>query len=198
MQIRRLRMKNFRSVADGEILFSEHTVFIGSNSVGKSTVCESLDLLLGPDRLSRVNPINEHDFHQRAYLDEDDEPIKIELEVILTDLTPELEAKYRAHREYWDTKDEMLLDEADDPEDTDLDHVIPALRIVFEGIYDKEEDEFSAQTSFASPPPEEGGNPVRVSRSSKRNSDSFTCGRCEPAHARSVWNAVRSSILFSG
>lgn len=168
MQIRRLKMENFRSVASGEVLFNEHTVLIGSNSVGKSTVCEALDLLLGPDRLSRANPINEHDFHQRAYLDDDGEPIKIELEVVLTDLTPELEAKYRAHREYWDTADETLLDETDDPEDTDLDHVTPALRIVFEGVYNKEEDEFSAQTFFASPPPEEGGNPVRVSRSSKR------------------------------
>lgn len=161
-------MTNFRSVASGEVLFNEHTVLIGSNSVGKSTVCEALDLLLGPDRLSRTNAINEHDFHQRIYLDEDGEPIKIELEVVLTDLTPELEAKYRAHREYWDSQDEALLDEADEPEDTDLDHVIPALRIVFEGVYDKEEDEFSAQTYFASPPPEDGGNPVRVSRSSKR------------------------------
>jgi putative ATP-dependent endonuclease of OLD family len=168
MQIRRLTLKNFRSVASGEVLFNEHTVLIGSNSVGKSTVCEALDLLLGPDRLSRTNPINEHDFHQRTYLDEDGEPVVIELEVTLTDLTPELEAKYRAHREYWDTKDETLLDEGDDPEDTDLDHVTPALRIVFEGTYDKEEDEFSAQTYFASPPPDDGGSPVRVSRSSKR------------------------------
>lgn len=168
MQIRRLTLKNFRSVASGEVLFNEHTVLIGSNSVGKSTVCEALDLLLGPDRLSRTNPINEHDFHQRTYLDEEGEPVVIELEVILTNLTPELEAKYRAHREYWDTKDETLLDEGDDPEDTDLDHVTPALRIVFEGTYDKEEDEFSAQTYFASPPPDDGGSPVRVSRSSKR------------------------------
>ncbi|RYG92620.1 DUF2813 domain-containing protein [Loktanella sp. IMCC34160] len=168
MQIRRLKIRNFRSVASGEVLFNEHTVLIGSNSVGKSTVCEALDLLLGPDRLSRTNPINEHDFHQRTYLDEDGEPVVIELEVVLTDLTPELEVKYRAHREYWDTKDETLLDEGDDPEDTDLDHVTPALRIVFEGTYDKEEDEFSAQTYFASPPPDDGGSPVRVSRSSKR------------------------------
>ncbi len=168
MQIRRLTMKNFRSVACGKVLFNEHTVLIGSNSVGKSTVCEALDLLLGPDRLSRANPINEHDFHQRAYLDEDGEPIKIELEVVLTDLTPELEAKYRAHREYWNIKDETLLNEADEPEDTDLDYVTPALRILFEGVYDKEEDEFSAQTYFGSPPPDDGGSPVRVSRASKR------------------------------
>jgi putative ATP-dependent endonuclease of OLD family len=168
MQIRRLTMSNFRSVACGHVVFGGHTVLIGGNSVGKSTVCEALDLLLGPDRLSRTNAINEHDFHRRTYLDEDGNPIKIELEVVLTDLTPELETKYRAHREYWDIKSEALLDEQDEPEDTELDHVVPALRIVFEGIYDKEEDEFSAQTYFASPPPEEGEARARVSRPSKR------------------------------
>lgn len=168
MQIRRLTMSNFRSVATGEVLFSEHTVLIGTNSVGKSTVCEALDLLLGPDRLSRANAINEHDFFQRTYLDENGEPIKIELEAVLTDLTPELEAKYRAHREYWDTKNEILLDEENEPEDTELDHVVPALRIIFEGAYDKEEDEFSAQTFFASPPPEDGESRARVSRPTKR------------------------------
>lgn len=39
---------------------------------------------------------------------------------------------------------------------------------MFEGVYDKEEDEFTAQTYFASPPPEEGESCVRVSRASKR------------------------------
>lgn len=168
MQIRRLTLSNFRGVKSGQITFNGHTILVGGNSVGKSTVCEALDLLLGPDRLSRANAINEHDFYQRAYINDDGEPIQISLEVVLTDLTPDLATKYRAHREYWDTDDGELLDEGDEPEDTALDHVIPALRIVFEGIYDKEEDEFSAQTYFASPPPEEGESRVRVSRASKR------------------------------
>lgn len=169
MQVRRLKMSNFRSIASGQVMFGGHTVLIGGNSVGKSTVCEALDLLLGPDRLSRTNAINEHDFHRRAYLNDEGEPVKIELEVVLTDMTPELETKYRAHREYWDTEAEALLDEEGEPEDTDLDHVIPALRISFEGLYDKDEDEFTAQTYFASPPPEEGESRVRVSRASKRD-----------------------------
>ena len=71
MRIRRLRMKNFRSVANGEVLFPGHTAVIGGNSVGKSTMCEALDLCLGPDRLSRSNPVNEHDFYQRRYIDDD-------------------------------------------------------------------------------------------------------------------------------
>ncbi|NWG26435.1 MAG: AAA family ATPase [Pseudorhodoplanes sp.] len=168
MQIRRLILSNFRGVKSGQIKFDGHTILIGGNSVGKSTVCEALDLLLGPDRLSRSNAINEHDFYRRTYLDEGGEPVKITLEVVLTDLSPELDKKYRAHREYWDTEKQTLLDEEDEPEDTEHDHVIPALRIAFEGQYDKEEDEFTAQTYFASPPSEEGESRVRVSPPSKR------------------------------
>jgi len=118
MKIRRLRMKNFRSVANGEILFPGHTAVIGGNSVGKSTMCEALDLCLGPDRLSRSNPINEHDFYQRRYISSDNTPIAIELEVVLTDLTADLETRFRAHREYWNTETNSLLDENAEPEDT--------------------------------------------------------------------------------
>jgi len=168
MKIRSLKISNFRSIENGQVLFPGHTVMIGGNSVGKSTICEALDLLLGPDRLSRVNAINEHDFHKRIYMDTEGEPVKIELEVILTDLTPELETKYRAHREYWDTAEQKLLDETNEAENTDLDHVTPALRIVFEGIYDIDEDEFSAQTYFASPPVDEGDSRKKVHRSAKR------------------------------
>ena len=169
MKIRRLRMRNFRSVANGEILFPGHTAVIGGNSVGKSTMCEALDLCLGPDRLSRSNPVNEHDFYQRRYIGADNTQIAIELEVILTDLTADLDTKFRAHREYWDTETNSLLDENAEPEDTELDNVIPALRIKFEGLYDTEEDEFTAETFFASPPPEDDANRARVSRSAKRS-----------------------------
>lgn len=168
MKIRRLRMKNFRSVANGEILFPGHTAVIGGNSVGKSTMCEALDLCLGPDRLSRSNPINEHDFYQRRYISADSTPIPIELEVVLTDLTSDLETRFRAHREYWNTETNSLLDENAEPEDTELDNVIPAIRIKFEGLYDTEEDEFTAETFFASPPPEDDVSRARVSRSAKR------------------------------
>ena len=67
MRIRRLAMSHFRSVADGQIIFPDHTVIItGGNSFGKSTMCETLDLLLGPDRLARSSPVDEHDFMSAA------------------------------------------------------------------------------------------------------------------------------------
>ncbi len=109
MRIRRLNLTNFRSVANGEVLFPGHTVIIGGNSVGKSTLCEALDLLLGPDRLSRSNPIDEHDFFQRRYLDGDENPIPVKLEVVITDLTKDVRTKFRTHRDYWNTATDELL-----------------------------------------------------------------------------------------
>ena len=52
MRIRRLKLTNFRSVAAGNVKFPGHTVIIGGNSVGKSTMCEALDLLY-PSALTR-------------------------------------------------------------------------------------------------------------------------------------------------
>ena len=168
MRIRRLKLANFRSVAEGEVFFPGHTVIIGGNSVGKSTLCEALDLLLGPDRLSRSSPVDEHDFFERRYLDDDATPILIELEVVLTDLTEDVLTKFRIHLEYWNTATDELLDETGDPEDVDGDDVVPALRVKFEGAYDIEEDEFKAETYFASPPVDDEARRVRVTRAAKR------------------------------
>ena len=168
MRVRCLKLANFRSVAEGEVIFSGHTVIIGGNSVGKSTMCEALDLLLGPDRLSRSSPIDEHDFFERRYLDEDGIPIPIELEVVLTDLTDDVLTKFRTHREYWNTATSELLDERANPEDVDSNDVVPALRIKLEGTYDVEEDEFRAETYFASPPADDETRRPRVSRAAKR------------------------------
>ena len=169
MRIRRLELANYRSVAEGTVTFPGHTVIIGGNSVGKSTMCEALDLLLGPDRLSRRTPIDEHDFFERRYLDEDGVPIPIRLEVVLTDLTDEVLTRFRTHREYWNTATNELLDETAAPEDVDGNDVVPALRIRFEGVYDAEEDEFRAETYFASPPADDETRRPRASRADKRH-----------------------------
>jgi len=168
MRIRRLTLSHFRSVAEGEITFPDHTVIIAGNSVGKSTMCEALDLLLGPDRLARSSPVDEHDFHGRRYLDVDGNPIPIKLEVILTGLTDDVLTRFRMHREYWSTTQNALLDETASPEDLETKDVMPALRIRFEGVYDIEEDEFRAETFFACPPPEDGERRAGVPRSAKR------------------------------
>lgn len=55
MKVVKLSITNFRGVKSAELLFQGHTLFVGSNNVGKSTICEALDLALGPDRLNCVS-----------------------------------------------------------------------------------------------------------------------------------------------
>ena len=49
-------------------MLPERAVLIGDNNTGKTTIFEALDLVLGPDRLNRQAPIDEHDFFQGEYL----------------------------------------------------------------------------------------------------------------------------------
>ena len=68
MQISLLRIKNFRGIQSASIFFPKHSVLIGDNNTGKTTILEAIDLALGPDRLNRTPPIDEHDFYQGKYI----------------------------------------------------------------------------------------------------------------------------------
>ena len=68
MQICKLEITNFRGVKQASILLPNHGVLIGDNNTGKTTLLEAIDLALGPDRLNRSPPIDEHDFFQGEYL----------------------------------------------------------------------------------------------------------------------------------
>lgn len=61
MQIVQLRVENFRGIREACVAFGPHTVFIGPNNCGKTTLIEALALLLGRDRMVRT--LTEHDFH---------------------------------------------------------------------------------------------------------------------------------------
>jgi len=168
MILRRLCIQNFRGIQKGEVLFTGHSLLVGGNSVGKSTICEAIDLLLGPDRLSRPSPIEEHDFYGRRYLDDDGKTVEISIEGVLTDLTDDVQRRFRAHIEYWDLESRSLLDETASPEHASESDVLPALRVKFRGRYDAEEDEFRAETFFASPLAENQDRQAPFTRRDKR------------------------------
>jgi putative ATP-dependent endonuclease of OLD family len=60
MKIAFLEIENFRGIKEGKIAFADHSVLIGPNNSGKTTVIEALALVLGRDRL--VRSLTEHDF----------------------------------------------------------------------------------------------------------------------------------------
>jgi len=61
LQIAKLAIENFRGIREGTVQFSPHTVFVGANNCGKTTVVEALALLFGRDRM--IRQLTEHDFY---------------------------------------------------------------------------------------------------------------------------------------
>lgn len=67
MRITRIGIKHFRGIREAIVHLPKHGVLIGDNNTGKTTLLEAIDLVLGPDRLNRRPPVDEHDFFQGRY-----------------------------------------------------------------------------------------------------------------------------------
>lgn len=154
VRIARVVIDNFRGISKATLLFPRHAVLIGDNNCCKSTVLEAIDLALGPDRISRQPAIDEHDFYAGCYLTAEAKPVPIQVEVTLNDLSDEQKRHFREHLEWWDNKTKVLLD-APPPERTATPEVDAALRVLFVGKYDADDDDFVAKTYFQSPPRDE-------------------------------------------
>lgn len=152
MQVKRLTIENFRGVASGVVHFAGHTLLVGGNNLGKSTVCEALDLVLGPERLYRRPVVDEHDFHIGKYLSEDKQPIQIRIEAVLTQLPEEAQLRFFRHLRRWnDNKGEFVDEVATKPGDADAAGTTWALPVVFLARYDRKEDDFVGNTFFDHP-----------------------------------------------
>ncbi len=168
MKLTKLTIHNFRGIRSAELLFDGHTLLIGRNNVGKSTILEALELVLGPDRLARTPPVEEFDFYNALYLDADGHtPIPIRIEVLLTDLTEEVARRCFANLDHWH-KDEQRLLGPGEIDLVDAAHVERCLRLTTIAKYDPEEDQFVARTIYsgeeAPDADEPRAVPVRVKR----------------------------------
>ncbi|WP_064697632.1 ATP-dependent nuclease [Rhizobium aegyptiacum] len=160
MRVTRLSIRNFRGVREAMLLLPRHGVFIGDNNTGKTTILEALDLVLGPDRLNRQPPIDEHDFYRGNYLapqatpgsdtpsDPEETPPRIEIEVSVADLSPEQKARFGDYVEFWDNASNTFYD-VPNPQGVDTSSIIEAIRVTFLGYYDPEEDDFEGKTFFS-------------------------------------------------
>lgn len=173
LKVSRLTIDNFRGIKRASLLFPGHVVLIGDNNVGKTTVLEAIDLVLGPDRLSRRPPVDEHDFHLGKYLlpkkekeagdaavevpvggdgapkgDANKVEPQITIEVTVTGLSEEQQGHFNASIEWWDSKDDKFYDEPK-PEGVDAATITAALRVRFIGKYDADEDDFEGNSYYA-------------------------------------------------
>ena len=176
MQVARLKINNFRGIQSADILLTKHSVLLGDNNTGKTTILEALDLALGPDRLSRGTVIDEHDFFLGKYLPDAPneevvaepmaevqvaphdalaaldpidllDPPKIVVTVTVIDLSVDQLARFGDYIEFWSLDSKILYQEPA-PEGVDGASIRPAIRVTFEGEYDKEEDDFTGNTYF--------------------------------------------------
>lgn len=155
MKLVNLKINNFRGIKHCDLNFPTQAVLVGDNNTGKSTILEAIDLVLGPERLSRKPVIDEHDFYAGQYHDAENNPIEINIEAIVTDFDQEQQIHFMNNIEWWDTNAQSLLN-GPPPEATDRDSVVPCLRLGFRGYYDAEEDDFAGETFFLSPESDEG------------------------------------------
>lgn len=175
MWVARLSIHNYRGIKQAVILLPKHGVLIGDNNTGKTTVLEALDLVLGPSRLNRQPPIDEHDFFRGKYIVEPfveaandnpkisaetlieenvtlavgnkEEQLRIEIEATIVDLTEEQKGNFGDYVEFWDLATNALYDQPD-PAGVDSVHITEALRVTFLGWYNEEEDDFEGKTYF--------------------------------------------------
>lgn len=214
MQISKVEIKNFRGIQSAEIYLSKHSVLLGDNNTGKTTVLEALDLVLGPDRLSRSTVVDEHDFYLGKYLVDtvpdipeiaevvetqpaapedpqtkaEAELITIEISVTIINLSIDQISRFGAHIEFWDTATNTIYD-TPNPVGVDQGSIEPAIRVTFIGHYDPEEDDFTGNTFFTQTL---APNETRVSFSKK---DKQFCGFL---YLRSVRTGSRALSLEKG
>ncbi len=150
MRISKTTITNFRGVKSASLVFPDHSILVGDNNVGKTTILEAIDLAMGPDRLNRFPAIDEHDFYRSMYLKpqgEDENQPEIRVEVILTNLSIEHKTRFGDYVEWWDKNTGTLYSEPN-PEGVDEASITTCVRIIFIGVYDEDEDDFQAQTYY--------------------------------------------------
>ena len=168
MKAVQLCIQNFRGIKSAVLDFDGHTLLLGVNNVGKSTICEALELVLGPDRLSKFPPVEEFDFYNARYLDrETSQTIPIQIDLVLTELSEEVANKCAGQTSFWDLKQRKVLEQGqikqvDDP------NVCECLRLRAVARYDLEDDQFQARTVFVDGPSKVNGEPQEVPQKIKR------------------------------
>lgn len=197
MRVARLTAERYRGISKAVILLPKHGVLIGDNNTGKTTILEALDLVLGPDRLNRQPPIDEHDFFRGEYrakpavmeggggLEDrtgapmlEDRAQGAEAEQVPTE-SPRIEIEVTIadlteeqkakFGDYVEFWDSTTDTFYDQPNPAGVDsaHITEALRVTFHGWYNEEEDDFEGRTFFTRSLTE-GDQPIPFSKKDKQ------------------------------
>jgi len=158
MRVRSVRVENFRGISRALVELGTRSLLVGENNVGKTTLLEAMNLVLGPERISSPDSINEHDFFGGKYQAPEPTaeeleagrvppPPVISVEVVVDELSDEDIARYRDHIEPWNVSEARPLT-VEEMEDGAVSEAPYVLRLGFRGWYDAEDDEFRAETYY--------------------------------------------------
>lgn len=149
MHIVRIAIQNFRCIKDAIIFPAKNNVLLGPNNVGKTAFLEALNLSLNPEMGPRWKIIDENDFFERRYLPpaEGEEALRIRVELVLAGMAKDDEDVFREHLVAWRAEIQQVIESVEEGADP-FANAVPAIRVVFEGWYDSEEDEFDSATYF--------------------------------------------------
>ena len=162
MQVSQLTIDNFGGVRKAALQISGHSLLIGGNNVGKSTICEALDLVLGRYRLNRTPPVEEFDFRNAGYLAEDGEAsVQIRIQAISTDLTTDIKTMCATVLELQHKTDKRLLAEGEIAAADDL-KVELFLRLITIAKYDVDDAQFVARTVYGRGEEDAEGEPKPI------------------------------------
>jgi putative ATP-dependent endonuclease of the OLD family len=89
VRICRLTIDGFRGVSQADLRFGTHSVLVGANNVGKTTVIEAVALVFGRDKLLRE--LTEHDF----FGSDPDQKTRITIVATLTDFFGDDQTQHR-------------------------------------------------------------------------------------------------------
>ncbi|MBK7142014.1 MAG: AAA family ATPase [bacterium] len=166
MRILSLHIERYRGIKRADLSLPANVLFVGPNNIGKSTILEALDLLLGPDRLGHPAAICEHDFFQSHYLD-DGVPVEIRIRATLGALSDDDRAMFWTHLECMGA-DGQIVSKKDVPKGKAGSEDYPfVLQIELVGKYDVEEGEFLAKSYYCCPEAPDGER-EECTRSHKR------------------------------
>lgn len=132
MKILQLNIRNFRGFRDFELKPNGHVLIMGEPGSGKSDVISALVRLLYPysDRL----PTIEFDFHHRNVQD----PIVIES--VIGDLGKDLKQEFFDEIEYWDNRENALVEESESISELDNPRYTEVIRLGYRMDWNDEDD----------------------------------------------------------
>ena len=132
MRVVAIDYRHFRGFRNRGIRPRGHVVLVGEPRAGRSDALEGLARVLGGGG-GRLPDPDELDFHDR------DTSRRAEVEVVMAKLGPALEQMFLDELEFWDTEEEELIEDLEDPAELDGESTLTVLRLCYRIEWDDDE-----------------------------------------------------------